>query len=31
MGNDNINQCLLPEQCIGTVEHVDTRKVVVSV
>lgn len=31
MGNDNINQCLLPEQCIGTVEHVDTRKVMVSV
>lgn len=31
MENDNINQCLLPEQCIGTVEHVDTRKVVVSV
>lgn len=31
MGNDNINECLRPEQCIGTVEHVDTRKVVVSV
>lgn len=31
MGNDNINECLRAEQCIGTVEHVDTRKVVVSV
>lgn len=27
----NINDCLLPAHCIGTVENVDTRKVVVSV
>lgn len=31
MERNNINDCLLPTHCIGTVESVDTRKVIVSV
>lgn len=31
MIRNDINDCLSTEQCIGTVENVDTRKVVVSV
>lgn len=31
MSSDNINECLLQTYCIGTVENVDTRKVIVNV
>ena len=31
MDTQNINECLVQTHCIGTVESVDTRKVIVNV